>query len=118
MLPSVRTVAERHWTRNACGMTHKRGPPVGKFYDLIQQHIDDQPYPVSVNQIARRLEVTPTTLKNWRTPKKLIEKRHVVAVSQLVGVRYERARDALLEDIGWDVEDGPEGGASGKNLPA
>lgn len=77
---------------------------MGKFYDLIQQHIDEQPYPPSERMIASRLGVTQTTLSNWREPKKLIEKRHIVAVSELVGVRYERARDALLADIGYLTE--------------
>lgn len=85
---------------------------MGRFYDLIQQHIDEQPYGVSEAQIAKRLGVTQTTLSNWRTPKKLIAKKHVVAVSRLAGVRYERARDALLEDIGWLHEDSPEPGES------
>lgn len=78
---------------------------MGKFYDLIQQHMDDQPYPVTERQVARRLGVTQTTLSNWREPKRLIAKEHIIAVSRLAGVRYERARDALLEDIGYLTED-------------
>lgn len=81
-----------------------QGVRVGKFYDLIQQHIDAQPYTPSERAIAKRLEVTPSTLSNWRTPKKLIEKRHIVAVAELAGVRYERALDALLDDIGYLTE--------------
>lgn len=81
---------------------------MGKFYDLIQQHIDEQPYEVPEAQIAKRLGVTQTTLSNWKTPKRFISKKHVIAVSKLTGVRYEKARDALLEDIGWDAEDSPE----------
>lgn len=77
---------------------------MGKFYELIQQHIDDQPYPVTERQIAKRLHVTQTTLSNWREPKRLIQKRHIIAVAELAGVRYERASDALLEDIGYLTE--------------
>ena len=77
---------------------------MGKFYDLIQQHIDAQPYQVSDRQIAQRLGVTQTTLSNWREPKKLIAKKHIVAVSRLAGVRYSQALDALLEDIGYLTE--------------
>lgn len=80
---------------------------MGKFYDLIQQHIDSQPYPVTERQVARRLGVTQTTLANWRHPKRLIEKAHIVAVSELTGVRYGRVLDALLEDIGYLNEDTP-----------
>lgn len=78
--------------------------PVGKFYDLIQQHVEDQTYPPSERQVARLLGVTPSTLANWRTPKQLIEKKHIVAVAELAGVRYERALDALLDDIGYRTE--------------
>lgn len=81
---------------------------MGRFYDLIQQHIDAQPYPVTERQVAKRLGVSQTTLTNWRTPKKLIAKAHVIAVAELAGVRYERARDALLEDIGYLNESSPE----------
>jgi transcriptional regulator with XRE-family HTH domain len=77
---------------------------VGKFYDLIQQHMDAQQYPVTERQVARRLGVTQTTLANWRTPKKLIAKDHIVAVAELAGVRYSQALDALLEDIGYLTE--------------
>lgn len=81
---------------------------LGKFYDLVQQHIDAQEYPPSEREVARKLDVTPSTLANWRNPKQLIAKRHIIAVSELAGVRYERARDALLEDIGYLTEaDGP-----------
>lgn len=80
------------------------GVPMGRFYDLIQQHIDEQRYPVTERQVAIQLGVSQTTLKNWRTPKKLIAKQHVVDVAALAGVRYERARDALLEDIGYLTE--------------
>lgn len=77
---------------------------MGKFYELIQQHIDAQPYPVTERQVARRLGVSQTTLHNWRTPKKLIEKDHLIAVSELTGVRYGRVLDALLEDIDYLTE--------------
>lgn len=81
---------------------------MGKFYDLIQQHIDQQPYPTSEAAVARRLGVTQTTLANWRTPRKLVAKEHVVAVATLAGVRYSQALDALLEDIGYLTENQPQ----------
>lgn len=77
---------------------------MGSFYDLVQSHIDEQPYPPSEREIARRLRVTPSTLANWRTPKRLIAKQHIVDVAKLAGVRYETALDALLDDIGYRVE--------------
>ena len=73
---------------------------MGQLYDLIQAHIDAQPYGVSERQIASKLKVSPSTLKNWRTPVKLIDKRHLVDIARLTGVPYQRVLDALLEDIG------------------
>jgi transcriptional regulator with XRE-family HTH domain len=82
-------------------VTESWGHEVGKFYGLIQQHVDEQAYPPSERELARRLGVTPSTLANWRHPKKLAEKRHIEAVAELAGVSYTRALDALLEDIGY-----------------
>lgn len=80
---------------------------MGQLYELIQAHIDAQPYGVSERQIAQRLKVSPTTLKNWRTPVRLIDKDHLVAISRLTGVPYQRVLDALLEDIGYLRPDDP-----------
>ncbi|WP_166133540.1 helix-turn-helix domain-containing protein [Nocardioides ochotonae] len=77
---------------------------MGKLYDLIQAHIDAQPYTVSERQVARKLGVTQTTLGNWRAPKRLIAKEHLVAISRLTGVRYSGVLDALLDDIGYLTE--------------
>lgn len=94
----------------------RRWLAVGKFWDLIQTHVDAQSYPPSERQLARRLGVTPSTLANWRTPKQLIERRHIEAVADLAGVSYMRALDALLEDIGYipRSDQGPEAPEKGK----
>lgn len=81
---------------------------VGRFYDLIQQHVNEQTYPPSERELARRLRVTPSTLANWRTPKRLIEKAHLEAVAELTGVPYIRVLDALLEDIGYIPKSRPD----------
>lgn len=80
---------------------------MGQLYDIIQNHIDTQPYGVSQRQIAGRLGVSPTTLANWRTPEKLIAKRHLSAIARLTGVPYPRVLDALLSDIGYLSEASP-----------
>lgn len=81
---------------------------MGKLYDIIQQHMDAQPYGVSQRQVAIKLDVSPTTLKNWQTPTKLIDKEHLQAIARLTGVPYLRVLDALLEDIGYLSEAPPE----------
>lgn len=77
---------------------------MGQLYDLIQAHMDSQPYAVSARQVAGKLEVSPTTLKNWRKPEGLIEKKHLLAISRLTGAPYLRVLDALLNDIGYMTE--------------
>ena len=88
---------------------------MGKLYNLIQDHIDAQPYKVSERQIARRIGVTQTTLSNWREPKKLIAKDHLLAISRVTGVPYLRVLDALLDDIGYLKNESaePERGETG-----
>lgn len=86
---------------------------MGRLYDIIQTHIDAQPYDVSQRQIAKKLEVSPTTLKNWQTPKDLIDKKHLRAISLLTGVPYLRVLDALLDDINYLREDDNPGEVKG-----
>ena len=74
---------------------------MGKLYDLIQEHIDAQPYPVSERQVAKAIGVTQTTLSNWREPKKLIAKEHLLSIARVTRNPYHRVLDALLEDIGY-----------------
>ena len=80
---------------------------MGRLYGLIQEHMDAQPYGVSERRIAQQLGVSPTTLKNWRAPTRLIDKEHLVAISRLTGAPYARVLDALLEDIGYLRPDAP-----------
>lgn len=81
---------------------------VGQLYSLIEEHMDRQNgYRISQRQVAQRLGVSPTTLANWRDPKELVEKRHLVAISNLTGVPYHRVLDALLADIGYLRETDP-----------
>lgn len=83
---------------------------MGRFYDIIQKHIDEQaPYAPTPAQVARRLGVTRTTLTNWQHPRTLVSKEHLRAVAALTGVPYVRVLDALLEDIGYlRADDGPD----------
>ena len=74
---------------------------MGRLFDLIQEHIDAQPYEVTLAQVAGRLGVSRQTVLNWRAPSKLVDKRHLVEISRVTGVPYARVLDALLEDIGY-----------------
>lgn len=78
---------------------------MGQLFALIQAHMDAQPYEVNYSSVARRIGVSRQTLLNWRTPTKLIDKRHLQAIARVTGVPYQRVLDALLEDIGYLRED-------------
>lgn len=85
---------------------------MGKLYDLIQAHIDAQPYGVPESQVARNIGVTQTTLSNWRHPKKLVAKDHLRSIARVTGVPYQRVLDALLDDIGYLREEDSSDGAA------
>lgn len=91
---------------------------MGRLYDLIQRHIDTQHYEVSERQVAQKIGVTQTTLSNWQHPKRLIEKKHLVAISRVINVPYETVRDALLDDIGYlrEESDGDGNAAPTSNV--
>lgn len=79
---------------------------MGKLWELLQRHIDAAPYPPSERQVAARLNVSPTTLANWREPKKLPSRENLQAIADLVGVRYSVVLDAALYDTGYHEASG------------
>lgn len=74
---------------------------MGKLWELLQRHIDNSPYPPSERQVAAKLGVSPTTLGNWRDPRKLPSRENLQAIADLVGVRYSVVLDAALRDTGY-----------------
>jgi transcriptional regulator with XRE-family HTH domain len=74
---------------------------MGRLFELIEAHMDAQEYRPSERDVARAMGVSPTTLSNWREPKKLIDKEHLLAIARVTGSPYLRVLDALLEDIGY-----------------
>lgn len=74
---------------------------MGRLWDIIQGHIDSVPYPPSERTIARKLAVSPTTLANWRGPKKLPSRTNLEAIAELTGVSYSVVLDAALYDTGY-----------------
>lgn len=74
---------------------------MGRLYDLLQAHMDAQPYEVKPADIARKIGVSRQTVLNWKTPTKLIDKDHLLAIAAITGAPYERVLYALLEDTGY-----------------
>lgn len=82
---------------------------MGRLFDLVEAHrAAHEPYPPSYSRIAELVGVSRQTLLNWRTPNKLLDKEHLIGLSEVTGVPYQRVLDALLEDIGYlRAEDQP-----------
>src|SRR5690625_1288607 len=85
---------------------------VGALWDIVQKHMDEQPYGASLRGVARKLDLSPTALSNWRDPKALPQPAHLRALADLTGTAYSRVLDAALEDAGYlerprDPQDAP-----------
>lgn len=87
---------------------------MGRLFDLIQHHVDTQSYDVTLAQVAKRIGVSRQTVLNWRNPTKLIDKKHLVAISRVTGVRYATVLEALLDDIDYSTEEDRHAGGSDK----
>lgn len=82
---------------------------MGRLFDLVEEYRDRySPHEPSYSRIAEEVGVSRQTLLNWRTPTRLLDKRHILALAEVTGVPYQRVLDALLEDIGYlHPEDAP-----------
>lgn len=74
---------------------------MGAFWEIIQTELDRERFDVSDRQLARKLDVAPTTISNWRRGfKELPSPRNLRAVADFAGVSYERVLLAALSDTG------------------
>ncbi len=83
---------------------------MGKLWEIVQRHIDQQPYGVSQRQLAGKLGMSPTALGNWRELKALPTPANLHALANLTGTPYLRVLDAALEDAGYIPKAGDERG--------
>lgn len=75
---------------------------MGRLFELVEEYRSRySPHEPSYSRIAEEVGVSRQTLLNWKTPTKLLDKRHIVALSEVTGVPYQRVLDALLDDIGY-----------------
>lgn len=83
---------------------------MGALWDIVQAHIDAQPYGASLRGIAAKLNMSPTALGNWRTLRAMPLPVHLRALANLTGTAYSRVLDAALEDAGYlERPSGPHG---------
>jgi transcriptional regulator with XRE-family HTH domain len=74
---------------------------MGRLFDIIQAHMDLQPYGATQSAVAKALGVSRTTIGNWRNPKELIDREHLVKISEVTGTPHAVVLNALLYDIGY-----------------
>lgn len=78
---------------------------MGRLFDIVQRHIDAQPYGASYAQVANAVGVSRTTITNWREPKDLISRVHMERLAAVVGTTYAEVLRANLYDIGYSIDD-------------
>ena len=77
-----------------------------RLWSIVQAHMDEQGYPVSIRAVARKLDMSPTAVSNWRAGiTRLPEVDHLRRLSEVTNVPYLRVLDAALEDAGYTERD-------------
>lgn len=78
------------------------------LWDIVQTHHDR--YGPSVSEIARRMDVGPQTLFNWRDRelRAMPSRRVLLALAEVTGTPYHDVLRAALQDAGYEVAGDPE----------
>lgn len=74
------------------------GEIMGRLWELIEEHRNSQDYPPSVRQIALKLDVSPTTVNNWKSPKDLPSRKNLEALAVLLNRPYLEILAIALAD--------------------
>lgn len=85
-------------------MTSQNETPTGALWGLIQLWMDSMPYPPTQRQLARRLEVSPSALTDWKYGRGFPSPENVRKVATEIGTPYEKVLDAVLRDRGYRIE--------------
>jgi len=74
---------------------------MGAFWDLIQTEVDRERFHVSDRQVALRLGVSPSTIKNWRDGlRRLPDEKNLRSVADFTGNAYEDVLLTALSETG------------------
>lgn len=82
-------------------MTSNDEAQTGEVWALIQQWMDSIPYPPSQRQLAAKLQVSPTTITDWKYGRGFPSPDNLRRLANEIGVPYERVLDAVLLDHGY-----------------
>ncbi len=74
---------------------------MGRLWDILQQHVDEQLYPPSYRQLAAKLGVQPQTLLNWKHPSALPSRANIKAIASLTRTPERDVLRAALVDTGY-----------------
>lgn len=77
---------------------------MGKLWELVEAHMDSQPYRPSQAAVARKLGMkSPTTLTNWKKGRltEMPSREHLWSVVDLTGASIHRVLEAALTDAGY-----------------
>lgn len=73
----------------------------GQLWCLVQDWMDSIPYPPSQSKLAARLEVSKSTMSDWKYGRGFPRPDHLRSLAREIGVPYERVLDAALRDRGY-----------------
>ncbi len=84
---------------------------MGRLWDILQQHVDEQLYPPSYRQLAAKLGVQPQTLLNWKHPSALPSRANLKAIAELTRTPETDVLRAALIDTGYLEPDSSDSSA-------
>lgn len=70
----------------------------GYVWALVQEWLDAMPYPPSQRRLASRLQVSPSTITDWKFGESFPDADRIEALANELGLPYERVLDAFLKD--------------------
>lgn len=85
-------------------MTNGERKQPGYLWALIQEWMDSIPYPPSQRKLAKRLEVSPSAVSDWKYGEGFPDPASLRRLAAELGVPYERVLDAVLRDRGYRDE--------------
>lgn len=90
---------------------------MGEIGKLVQEHIDAQPYRVSVAQVAGAVGVSRQALTLWIDGSSLPKPENLRSLARALGLPYSRVLDAALVDHGYLPKESDGSGTAAPTNP-
>lgn len=85
---------------------------------VIQQWMDDQPFPPKPAQLAAKLKLSRSAVSQWKHGQSRPKPEHLRELARVMHVPYERLLTALMVDMGYLEREERGRGSSAPNTPA